>query len=521
MSDVPCSQDNVIAFLRKSLSTPDGPPRIVTTHVSVIFLSGTRAFKMKRAVKFPFLDFRSLDARHDACEKELVINRRTAPTIYKRVCAVTRDNDGLRLDGAGEPVEWLVEMARFDESTLFDRLAGIERGLRRPMMEDLGDEIARFHGAAEVRTARGGHAGIRLIAKNNMQSFASLPSGTFDAGKVARVTSATLAMIDAETELLDARRRAGRVRVCHGDLHLRNICLVDGRPTLFDAIEFSDDFSDIDVMYDLAFLLMDLDFRGHRRLASFVLNRYLDVGDETADVFRVLPIFLTMRAQIRAHVGAAIAGAQQDAEACARERATAESYLDLALSYLDPTPPRLVAVGGLSGSGKSRLAREIAPGLGLAPGARVVRTDVIRKRLAGVHPNETLGPDGYTAAMTEATYAAFAEQARASLTAGQSVVMDAVFARADQRAEAAALAAAAGVPFTGIWVDAPEHVRVQRVEGRGRNVSDATADVARQQSGYDLGTIDWEIVDSSGNKAETVAQAVRILTGDDTATFAN
>lgn len=491
------------------------------THVSVVFLSGTSAFKMKRAVKFPFLDFRALDARRDACEKELAINRRTAPSIYKCVCAVTLDAAGLQLGGSGAPVEWLVEMLRFDESTLFDRLAGTEGGLRRPMMEDLGDEIARFHGAAEVRTARGGHVGIRLIAENNLQSFTALPPGTFDDAKVARVTSATLAMIDAAGTLLDERRRAGRVRSCHGDLHLRNICLVDGKPTLFDAIEFSDDFSDIDVMYDLAFLLMDLDFRGHRRLASFVLNRYLDVGDETADVFRVLPIFLTMRAQIRAHVGAAIAAAQQEAEARDREQAAAEKYLDLALSYLDAVPPRLVAVGGLSGSGKSRLAREIASSLGLAPGARVVRTDVIRKRLAGVHPNETLGPSGYTAQMTEATYVAFAEQTRASLTAGQSVVMDAVFAKADQRAAAANLAASLGVPFTGMWVDAPEDVRVRRVEGRGRNVSDATAEVARQQSAYDLGTIDWQIVDSAGDKSATVAAANRILARPQASTFAN
>jgi len=264
-------------------------------------------------------------------------------------------------------------------------------------------------------------------------------------------------------------------------------------------------------MYDLAFLLMDLDFRGHRRLASMLLNRYLDVGDETVDAFRVLPIFLTMRAQIRAHVGAAIAAAQDDAAARDREMATARAYLDLAGRYLQPSPPRLVAVGGLSGSGKSRLAREIAPYLGRAPGARVVRTDVVRKRCAGVHPNEPLGPDGYTADMTARTYAAFADEAGAALAAGQSVVMDAVFAKPAQRGDAQAVAEAAEVPFTGLWVDAPEAVRVSRVETRTRNVSDATAAVARQQSGYELGAIDWDTVDSSGAKEETVAGALAVL----------
>jgi len=225
----------------------------------------------------------------------------------------------------------------------------------------------------------------------------------------------------------------------------------------------------------------------------------------------VLPVFLSMRAQIRAHVGAAIAASQSDPNDAARETVTAQRYLDLAETYLEAASPRLVAVGGLSGSGKSRLAREIAPYLGRAPGARVVRTDVVRKRLCGVHPNDTLGADGYAPDITARTYETFIDQAQAALDTGQCVVLDAVFAKPEQRDGAENLAGTCGVPFDGIWVDAPEDVRVERVASRTRNVSDATVDVARQQSGYDLGKLTWVTVDSAGKKKATVAQALKVL----------
>ena len=512
MTDAEAPQRQVVDFLRDALSDQDGPAKVITTHVSVIVMGGERALKMKRAVQFPFLDFRTLAARHAACEAELGINRRTAPDIYRRIATVTRTDDGrLSLDGDGTPVEYLVDMKRFDDSKLFDRLAGIDGGLKRRMIEALADEVARFHDDAEIKPARGGHAGIRRIAENNRQSFEKLPRETFEQSAVAMFVDGTLERIDGAQAILESRRANGRVRGCHGDLHLRNICLIDGHPTLFDAIEFSADFSEIDVVYDLAFLLMDLDFRGHRRLASVLLNRYLEVGSESTDAFAVLPIFLSMRAQIRAHVGAAIARSQDDKADCEREMETARQYLNLAATYLTPPPPRLIAVGGLSGSGKSRLARELAPFVGAAPGARVVRTDVIRKRLAGVHPNDKLGPDGYTAEMTTKTYAAFAEQTLATLSAGHSVIMDAVFAKPEQRTAAAAIAERASIPFLGIWVDAPEDVRLARVEERKNNVSDANAAVARAQSEYDLGEMAWRQVDSSGTKAATLRRAMALL----------
>lgn len=512
MSISETEQQETIDFLTAALSENDTPPKIITTHISVVFLSGDRVIKLKRAVKFPFLDFRTLEARHEACRREVEINRRTAPTIYKGVLPVTLSSGGLELDGSGEAVDWVVDMRRFDESLLFDRLAAVDNGLRRPVIEDLADAIAEFHEKADIRGNKGGAGGIRGIAENNIRAFREQSgAGIFDRVRVDAVTTRTLEMIDDISATLDVRREQGRVRACHGDLHLRNICLIDGKPKLFDAIEFSTDFSDIDVLYDLAFLLMDMDFYDKRRLATFLFNRYLDVSDERPDAYRVLPVFLSMRAQIRAHVGAAIAASQDDDEERDREAETARRYLDLAETYLTPQPPRLVAVGGLSGSGKSRLAREVARYLGRRPGARVVRTDVVRKRLCGVHPNEKLGPAGYVSAMTAQTYAAFMEQAREALENGQCVVMDAVFAKQHERERAEQLAQACSVPFTGIWVDAPERIRLDRVATRGRNVSDVTVEIAEQQSDYDLGDIGWARVDSSGKKKETVREARNIL----------
>ena len=216
-------QQDVIAFLQQELSTIDGPPKITTTHISVIFLSGERAFKLKRAVAYSFLDFTTLEARRIACERELEINRRTAPTIYKGVVPVTMDDGQFAVDGDGEIVDWLVEMARFDEATLFDRLIKVERGLRRPMIEGLADAISEFHTHAEISKARGGANGIRKIAENNVKAFAALPDEAFSAKDVNAVTSETLARIDAQQLVLDARRKRGCVRHCHGDLYLRNI----------------------------------------------------------------------------------------------------------------------------------------------------------------------------------------------------------------------------------------------------------------------------------------------------------
>lgn len=504
-------QSEVIAFLSKPETFGIAePPCRRETHASIIFIAGERAYKLKRAVRFPYLDFSTCERRRTCCEAEVRINRRTAPALYRGVVAVTSEaGGGLALNGAGVPVDWLVEMVRFDELALFNAMAERD-ALTRHLLEDLADEIAAFHREAEPRTKAGGSAAMAALIENNAQSFAACADDAFDRGEVARLLGGWSESLVQQRELFDQRRDAGRVRHCHGDLHLRNIVLHEGRPTLFDAIEFNDAFAEIDVLYDLAFLLMDLGFRGHNDLAGIVLNRYLD-GSGDGSGLAALPLFLSLRAGIRAHVEAAAARAHSKREEGRRLILVARRYLDQALAALSPPPPRLVAIGGLSGSGKSELARALAPDLGTTPAARVLRTDCIRKRLAGIPLSAVLEPSGYSRERTEQTYGALYAEAGRALGAGCAVIADGVFAAASERAAIAAVATRCGVPFTGLWLDAPTAILEMRVTSRQGDASDARAEVVRMQQGLDLGAIDWRRVDASGPAASTAAAARRLL----------
>ncbi len=483
---------------------------VIETHISMVFLAGERAFKIKKPVKFPYLDYSTPNLRKALCEEELRINRRTAPTLYLAVRSITREEDGLIVfDGGGEILDWVVEMARFDPAGQFDQMPW-NIPMDRELMERLAQSIALFHRDAEVRSDKGGFEGLNYIVENNAECLKAWGEALFEPTLVATLNEQSRAEIKRVAEVLDRRKANRRVRHCHGDLHLRNICLVEGEPVLFDAIEFSDDISCIDVLYDLAFLLMDLDFRGRRREASLVFNRYMDIAGDVRGL-GCLPLMMSLRAAIRAHVGASALDATPQERWSATAVAESQAYLTSALAYLQTEPPRLVAVGGLSGSGKSRLARKIAPLIFRAPGALVLRTDAIRKRLVGKLPLERLDKEAYTPSMSDKTYDALYADVLAALKAGHTVIADAVFARSGERQAIEAVAHEAGVSFTGLWVDAPLEVRVQRVSVRQKNVSDANGEVAKLQENYDLGEMNWIEVDSAGEREQTVINALDAL----------
>lgn len=505
-------QSEVIAFLSAPAAYGGnvGPVERRETHASIIFLAGSAAYKLKRSVRFPYLDYSSAELRRRFCEAEVQVNRRTAPDLYRGVVPVVRREDGeLALGGRGAPLDWLVEMQRFDEEALFSRFADAGR-LDRFAMEDLADAIARFHGQAEPRTSSGGAAGIARVLDSNRLCFADSDPKVLDHQQTARLVGLAQDSFEAAAPLLDHRRDEGCVRHCHGDLHLRNIIVHNGHAVLFDAIEFDPAFAEIDVLYDLAFLVMDLEFRGLPSLASIVLNRYLDNTGDVAGL-PALPLFLSARAAIRAHIDAVAAKNQSEPHRAAGLTDAARRYLELALAFLRSQPPRLIAIGGLSGSGKSKLARQLAPFLGPAPGARVARTDSTRKRLAGVALGTRLGPQDYSSRMSRRTYEAVYDEARRALAAGRSVIADAVFARPEEREAIARTAREAGVPFQGVWLDAAPRVLERRVTGRRNNVSDATAEVVRLQLEYDLGAIDWARLDASGEGDETLQAACALL----------
>ena len=489
-------QTPVIEFLGNPAAHGAADVERIDTHTSIVFLAGDRAYKLKRAVLFDYVDFSTMERRRAFCEAEVRLNRRSAPMLYLGVSAVTRETDGrLALNGAGAPIEWVVEMARFPQEALFDRLAATGK-LDLDLMPPLGIAIARLHASAGRRADHGGARGMAWVIDGNDAGFAEHGADCCDPAARARVTDGASAELARHAALLDARRERGAVRECHGDLHLRNIVLINGQPTLFDGVEFNDEISCIDVLYDLAFLLMDLRRRGLPRHASAVWNRYLA---ETADLdgLPLLPLFLSCRAAVRAKTSATAARLQDDAVRRDDLRALAREYLAMAEALLHPPPACLVAVGGLSGSGKSTLAYDLAPAVGAVPGALVIRSDEIRKQLCGVPPFERLGPEGYAPEVTARVYALLAARARQALEAGVSVIADAVHARAPDRLAIEAVAMAGSVPFVGLWLDASESTLVTRVGSRVRNPSDADADVICRQRTGDTGAIGWERLDAS------------------------
>jgi len=489
------------------------------THGAVVVLAGERAYKLKRAVRFPFLDYSTAPRRHHACLSELELNRRTAPDLYLAVRPVLRGADGrLRLGepGAGDAAsaaDWVVEMRRFAEDALLD--TGAQRGtLDLATMLDLADAIAAFHGAAERRPDLGGHDGMARIVAGIVAGLEAA-GDRIDRAAVARFADALRQRLSRDAALLDRRRAAGLVRHGHGDLHLRNVCLWQGKPTLFDAIEFDDRIASCDVLYDLAFLLMDLEHRRLRVLANAVFNRYMaraiaDGGVDAVEGVALLPLFLGCRAGIRAQVGLAAAEAQLDRAKQEAAEAEARAYLDLALAFLAPPPALLVAIGGRSGTGKSTLAFALAPDLGPAPGALVLRSDALRKALLGRDLFQRLPPEGYGADVTRRVFAALARAAGLALAGGHAAIADAVYLKEAQRAEIAAAARAAGAAFAGIWLDASREHLERRVAARTRDVSDATVSIVRMQMDQEPGRLDWSVIDA-GDTPAAVADAARAI----------
>ena len=483
-------QGETLGFLTDRLR----PDRRVDTHGAVVLLTADRAYKLKRAVKFPYMDFSTVDRRRQMCAAEIAINGQLAPEIYLGVAPVRRTAAGLALGEVGEAaadaVDWLVVMRRFDEAGLLDRMA--ERGALTPaLMTALGARIAAFHdGLPAIRGAFCTPDAYRHSVVADGRQMIEV-GDRLDPATSRRLSELMPAALEPHVDLVARRLEAGAVRRCHGDLHLRNIVLLDGRPVPFDAIEFSERIANIDVLYDLSFALMDLCERGQRPLANRLLNEWLwRIAEMPAapheEALALLPMFLSRRAAIRAFVDA------QAAAVSGGDTARARDYQQVALSFLEPAPPRLLAVGGLSGSGKTTRALQLAPEIGRSPGAVVVRSDVERKRVAGVALEARMPAGSYTPEASARTYDAFLARAERVLRAGHSVVLDAVFSKPQERAAAEALAARVGVPFEGLWLDVPKEVALARVGARTGDASDATPAVVERQFGYDLGEISWK-----------------------------
>ena len=449
-----------------------------------MFVGKTEVWKLKKAVRFPFLDFTTIQARHRFLVRELELNKPTAPGIYRDVAAVDRNEDGTLAikppQDSRSPLDWVLRMAPIEPGDFLDAVAA--RGALTEQLQDaLGDCVADHHRSLPAVPGWDSAAELRRVAEGCVGSAhtAGLPKG-----QIVAWADAMQAGLQRRSAWLLARAAQGYVRRCHGDLHLRNLCLWHGRPVPFDALEFDETLATVDVGYDLAFLLMDLEHRVGRPAANRVLNRYVArTGD--AGLCGGLPAFLSLRAMIRAHVEAA-SGHAADAQAC----------LANALAYLQPARAFVLAIGGLPGTGKSTLARMLAPGLGRPPGALVLRTDEIRKRQSGVAPEVRLPPSAYLPPANAAVGRELALLVTAAAAGGHAVIADATFLDAADRLAVAQAARAAEVPFIGVWLTAPACVLEGRIAGRQNDASDADLAVLRRALQRDAGTVEWPQVAS-------------------------
>jgi aminoglycoside phosphotransferase family enzyme/predicted kinase len=506
-------QAEVIAFLTNpaSYAGVHGVERF-ETHGNLVFLAGSEAWKIKRAVRFPYMDFSTLEKRRKACLREVEVNRRFSPDLYLGCVPIMCSAAGaLTLAGEGHVVEWAVHMRRFDQSALLSSLASTGP-LSDDLAKQLADVVHEGHAQADRAVPPSGARSVRRLVTT--VSGALRKAGALQAEDVRRLASSMEDEIRRVAATLDERARCGFVRRCHGDLHLGNIVLWQSHPALYDAIEFDEAIATIDTLYDLAFLLMDLDRHGQRRAANVVLNRYLWRSKDNLNLAGLvaLPLFMALRAAVRAMVTIDRA-AQEDCVACACDLERARGYLLAALQHVAPAAPRLIVVGGQSGTGKTTLATALAPLVGGAPGAVHLRSDLERKAAASVGELDRLPAGAYTPQARRHVYRLLRDKAQVALSARASVIVDAVYAQERQRRDIEAAAAKAGISFRGLWLTADREKLMARVAARRNDASDATPDTVATQLQPEVGAMSpaWSVIDAGSAPSDTLRLASSYL----------
>lgn len=475
---IPAEQQEAAAFLEKLTG---GPP--LQTHISAVFLGAEEALKLKKAVNLGFLDFTRPEERERLVKFEHALNAPHAPSLYLGCEKLTRGPDGLQLGGEGEAVEWVLRMKRLPADAFLS-----ERPLEPALLDPMADAVVALHADAPRREGDGDMT-RPLTGNRDAGLSAGLPRE-----QVIRWSEASLALHERLRPWLGERARDGFLRRCHGDLHLGNLCLIDGRPTPFDALEFDEALATIDTGYDLAFLVMDLAIRHGRGPANRVLNRYLARTGDVA-LLRGMPLWLSLRAFIRAHV-------------TQRSGGDASRLMEAALEWLEPAPPPvLVAIGGLPGTGKTTVGRHLAPLLGPSPGAVQLRSDEIRKRRHGVLPEQRLPSSAYGRDEGEQVFAELRELADVALNAGCSVIADGAYLVAQEREAIGNVSP----KFFGFWLEAPLDILRERVASRTGDASDADVAVLDMMAARESGALDWTRLDATSDAEATARKMLDLL----------
>lgn len=466
--------------------------RLLQTHISYLLLTGPFVYKLKKPVDFGFLDYTTLERRRHFCHEEVRLNRRLSPDVYLGVVEVRRDSSGRHaVEGPGEVVEYAVKMVELPQEAALSRLLEAGRA-NEAMIERLAGLVAGFHLSAETSEEIAAYGKLERVRFSIDENFSQTEPyiGRTIAEDDWRALKAWSEIFMAERAALFGERvERGKIRDCHGDLHTQNVYFTDKRIYVLDGIEFNRRFRYLDTTADLAFLLMDLDFRGFPAFANRLLNTYLQFTSDY-HLLRLLDFYRVYRAYVRGKIASFefdMPTLEPSRKKAVRERAAA--YFRLARAYSErPARPAVVATTGLIGSGKSYIARRVAERLG----AVVVRSDAVRKVMIGAAPTESrrapYGQGIYSADVTERVYGEMLRQARHALAAGLPVVLDATYSRSSQREGVARLAESGPWPLLFVHCGCRDEVIIERLLERAakRGVSDAGPELLeRVRSGFE------------------------------------
>lgn len=455
------------------------PIELIQTHVSYVLLTGDYAYKVKKPVNFGFLDYSTLELRKHFCDEELRLNQRGAGELYLEVLPISGDEKQYQLGGTGQPVEYVLKMRAFpQESLLIDMF---EQGqVDESLMEDLGRVVAEYHANAQTNDyirKFGEVEQVRQSIDENYQQTSKYIGGPQSQAQFEETKQYTDSFFEQRSQLFTSRIENNWIRECHGDLHLRNICLWHDKILLFDCIEFNEPFRFVDVMYDVAFTCMDLEARQRPDLANAFLNTYIEqTGDWEG--LQLLSLYLSRQAYVRAKVNSFLLDDPGVPAAVKEEaKATAASYYWQAWEYTKPEIGQLILMSGLSGAGKSTVARQLARKLR----AIHIRSDAVRKHLARIPLQQRGGEELYTAEMTDKTYKRLLSLGVLLASQGFTVILDAKYDRSSLRGEAIARAKSEQIPLQILHCTAPQEVLTQRLQQRTGDIADATADLLTAQ----------------------------------------